>query len=833
MNLLRGLATIPPVALLLVILALPSADAVTIDWVTVGNPGNASDPATGKQYGTVAEQYRIMKFEFTNSQYTAFLNAIDPDGTNPNLVYSSLMGSDGRGGITNTGTTNGGRYAAKPNMGDKPVNFVSWWGAARVCNWLHNGAKTCDKADSSASAPQNTGAYTVGTATSGDAVPANPGALFRVPTANEWYKAAYYDPTLNGNAGGYHVYGNGFDTTPGIISADASGVGSAGGVGNFANYHSKADWNGQDGNVTTVGTNGGPSYYGAFDMTGNVYEWNDVTGAGGPSRGLRGGGWVNSAGPVAASPSNGEFDTAREGNSGGFRLASPVPEPATPGTSKSSPGPEVLENSIGIKLRLLPAGTFTMGRPGGDTDETPHRVTLTKPFYMGVHEVTNAQWKRVMGSVRSTWKGDDHPVEQVSWQDALEFCRKLSALPEERSAGRAYRLPTEAEWEYACRAGTDTTYSFGDDSSQLGEHGWYDGNAGSQTHPVDQKKANAWGLHDMHGNVWELCGDFYGGYPEGVSTDPQGPSGGSDRVRRGGCWGSAAGVCRSTFRGWIDPSYRQNSLGFRLALSPSEGRPVPPEATAEPAPGVLENSIGIQLKLLPAGTFTMGQPGGGPDETPHQVSLTKPFYMGVYEVTNAQWKQVMGSVSEPWWPLGSVPSHWRDDDRPVEKLMWPHAVEFCKRLSALPEERKAGRVYRLPTEAEWEYACRAGTDTRYSFGDNESELGEYAWFEGNAGNETHPVGQKKPNAWGLYDMHGNVWEWCNDFYGAYPEGASKDPQGPSKPSDRVIRGGCWGNTAGYCRSAYRYGYEWHYRHNYLGFRVALSPPEVKPPEADK
>jgi formylglycine-generating enzyme required for sulfatase activity len=244
----------------------------------------------------------------------------------------------------------------------------------------------------------------------------------------------------------------------------------------------------------------------------------------------------------------------------------------------AEPGPEVLENSIGIKLQLLPAGTFTMGQGGGDTDETPHQVTLTKPFYMGVYEVTNAQWKRVMGSDPSKWKNDDNPVEQVSWDDAVEFCQKLSALPEEHQAGRVYRLPTEAEWEYACRAGTDTKYSFGDDESTLDEYGWFDGNSGSQTQRVGQKKANAWGLFDMHGNVWELCSDWYGDYPKGAVTDPQGPSRASVRASRGGSWYNPAKYSRSAYRCGDDPSRRYSFLGFRLALSPPGGQPVPPEA---------------------------------------------------------------------------------------------------------------------------------------------------------------------------------------------------------------------------------------------------------------
>jgi formylglycine-generating enzyme required for sulfatase activity len=228
-----------------------------------------------------------------------------------------------------------------------------------------------------------------------------------------------------------------------------------------------------------------------------------------------------------------------------------------------------MTNSIGVNLRLLPAGTFMMGDAGGEPNNKPHRVTLTKPFYMGVHEVTNAQWKQVMGSVPSNWKDDDHPVEMVSWMDAVEFCGKLSALPAERKAGRAYRLPTEAEWEYACRAGTTTKYSFGDDEKLLGDYGWFPGNSGRRTHPVGLKKPNAWGLYDMHGNVWEWCSDWSGDYPDGEVTNPHGPSLGSYRANRGGGWSFNAGICRSALRDGGFPSYRFDDLGFRLALSPS------------------------------------------------------------------------------------------------------------------------------------------------------------------------------------------------------------------------------------------------------------------------
>jgi formylglycine-generating enzyme required for sulfatase activity len=299
------------------------AHAVTIDWVTVGDPGNADD-TNGR--GAVAGEYRIMKYEFTNAQYAMFLNAIDPAGTNPNSIYSSSMGDNARGGISfSSGNPAGTKYATRSNMGDKPVNFVSWWRMARVSNWLHNGAQSYGITDSSATAPQNTGAYPVGTATSGNAVARNPGALFYVPTENEWYKAAYYKGGST-NAG-YWTYATQSDATPAAVTSGSTGIGSAGDTGNFANYNNGANWNDQGGNVTTVGTNGGPSYYGAFDMTGNVWEKNDLTGSGGPFLGVRGGSWNTSAFELSSSGGFPDTSSVGENFRDGFRLASPVPVP--------------------------------------------------------------------------------------------------------------------------------------------------------------------------------------------------------------------------------------------------------------------------------------------------------------------------------------------------------------------------------------------------------------------------------------------------------------------------------------------------------------------------
>jgi formylglycine-generating enzyme required for sulfatase activity len=205
--------------------------------------------------------------------------------------------------------------------------------------------------------------------------------------------------------------------------------------------------------------------------------------------------------------------------------------------------------------------------------------------------------------------------------------------------------------------------------------------------------------------------------------------------------------------------------------------------------------------------------------------------MGVYEVTQKQYEKLIGT-NPSWFQRNNVEAD--SLNHLVEAVLWDHAVEFCKQLSEFPEEKKAGRVYRLPTEAEWEYACRAGTTTAFSFGESPLSLENFAWYRENSDQQTHQVGEKKANAWGLYDMHGNVWEWCSDWYGEYPKRAVTDPIGPNVGSYRVLRGGSWNAEAALCRSAFRVGYVPSYRNSNFGFRVALSPSGIpKSSEADK
>jgi formylglycine-generating enzyme required for sulfatase activity/serine/threonine protein kinase len=240
-------------------------------------------------------------------------------------------------------------------------------------------------------------------------------------------------------------------------------------------------------------------------------------------------------------------------------------------------------NSLGMKMVLVPAGKFQMGSPAEENnrgfDEDLHEVEITHPFYLGIHEVTQDQYARVMGENPSYFsatgegsskvKGQEtgrFPVEMVSWSDAREFCRRLSALPEEKRRGSLYRLPTEAEWEYACRAGTSTAFHFGEQlSSRQANFAAADSSVQSTT-AVGSCAPNAWGLHDLHGNVWEWCQDWYDGYDATSRQDPNGPRSGDSRVLRGGSWADAPADCRSANRSKLLPPLRTQHIGFRVVL---------------------------------------------------------------------------------------------------------------------------------------------------------------------------------------------------------------------------------------------------------------------------
>lgn len=225
-------------------------------------------------------------------------------------------------------------------------------------------------------------------------------------------------------------------------------------------------------------------------------------------------------------------------------------------------------NSFGMSFRLIEAGTFTMGsattEAGRDGDEGPqHQVTLSQAWQIQTTEVTQGQYKAIMGNNPANFNncGLDCPVEQISWNDVQGFIAKLNTQGE-----GIYRLPTEAEWEYAARAGTTTPWSFGEQTDWSGYYGWYDTNSLSKTHPVAQKLPNAWGLFDMHGNVWEWVEDWYDptGYTNAASTNPRGPATGSNRVTRGGGWGSQPSRLRSAYRYNFVPEFSNSYLGFRL-----------------------------------------------------------------------------------------------------------------------------------------------------------------------------------------------------------------------------------------------------------------------------
>ena len=213
-----------------------------------------------------------------------------------------------------------------------------------------------------------------------------------------------------------------------------------------------------------------------------------------------------------------------------------------------------------MKFAWIPPGTFLMGG-NGQTPNPQHRVTLSKGFWMGITPVTQAQWQGVMGYNPSNFRGDDRPVEMVSWDDCQEFCAKMKQL-----TGKPVRLPTEAEWEYACRAGTTSEYWNGNGEDALKKVGWFSGNSSGETKSVAKLAANPWGLYDVHGNVWEWCQDWHGALAAANQNDPIGSSNGSSRVLRGGSWNHAPADCLAAYRNYYAPAARRKYCGFRVCF---------------------------------------------------------------------------------------------------------------------------------------------------------------------------------------------------------------------------------------------------------------------------
>lgn len=562
--------------------------------------------------------------------------------------------------------------------------------------------------------------------------------------------------------------------------------------------------------------------------------------------------------------------------------------------------PAEYTNSLGMKFVLIPPGEYLQGAGAqelsdvlaaanqdpfwlnyGKSEGPQHKVKITKAFFLAVNEVTQKQYEQLIGSNPASFSAGgalkqqvggqntaNWPVEMVSWTDAVEFCRKLGE--KEKVKGAGYRLPTEAEWEYAARAGTATIRWTGDADSTLGPAAWFGTNSQGRTHAVGETKANAFGLTDMLGNVGEWCqdgweADAYSKRGQSVANDPTGPEV-APRIFRGGSWEDPASRVRSAYRVGSDPSGKSAYVGLRPVLAVDAVKAVAPQpqspdvagkstprvraklvgnapsravapfdaATAVTqqeawakhygVPVEFANSVGMKFRFIPRGEFTMGSPANetGHDDDEVQVkAAVSPFWLGRTEVTQGQWQQVMGTTAADQAQKANAKLQGAGSEYPMHLVSYDDAAEFCRRLTE--KERAAGHLaadeaFVLPTEAQWEYACRAGAAGRYSGADDDAALANIAWFRANS---AQPVEQKKPNAWGLCDLHGNLWEWCRDSYAVKLPGGD-DPEVTVSDGTRILRGGSWYDTSKVLRSAERNHIPADSREFNVGFRVALT-----------
>ncbi len=530
-------------------------------------------------------------------------------------------------------------------------------------------------------------------------------------------------------------------------------------------------------------------------------------------------------------------------------------------TDSSSRGP-----IAGMTFVQIPAGSYIMGalpiETGLKRDSYPrHKVTVSA-FELMSTEVTVSQFGEFVdatgydtdaekNSGSYAWNGtewaidsevnwnhpgflqsDQYPVVCVSWNDVIAFIDWLNI----RDPQMHYRLPTEAEWEYACRTGNaESIFWWGNDAAgnDLSYYEWYYDNSNSiGTHAVSIKPSNPWGLYDMHGNVGEWVHDWYDVdyYSKGNEIDPSGPLNGLYRVVRGGNWTSTREACSPSVRYASYPSFSAVLWGFRVARVSIESKTADltskhedkternlPEEIRVPSK-IRMPKLGITFIQIPEGNFTMGalanEKDSKYDEYPrHQVHVSS-FEIMSTEVTQETWATLMRNN----------PSHFKGNRLPVEKVSWYDVQEFIQELN----KYDPSYTYRLPTEAEWEYACRAGEDgSRFSWGDDldYSRLPAYAWYNSNSQGTTHAIASKLPNKWGLYDMHGNVQEWCQDYYSDqyYKSSPVSNPRGSISGKYRSTRGGYWAFMASSCRSASRRFEDPSEKKFYLGFRLVRVP----------
>jgi sulfatase modifying factor 1 len=472
---------------------------------------------------------------------------------------------------------------------------------------------------------------------------------------------------------------------------------------------------------------------------------------------------------------------------------------------------------------LVKGGTFRMGSSGGPAEEGPiHTVTLAG-FHMGKFEVTQEEWKRVMGNNPSFFKGDNLPVSDVDWYDAVKYCNKRSKMegltPCYTGSGDeitcnfdadGYRLATEAEWEYAARGGQKSRNYLYSGSNNADEVAWYERNSGFEPHPVGQLKPNELGIYDMSGNIWEWCWEWYdkGYYRKSPSSNPGGPASPVDgkvrSYRGGGCCGRKI-LLRNTARFSQSSSFKRFDMGFRVVKKASGKLP--------------EDMVRVE-----GGPFKMGSEEGG-DRGPVRPVTVRTFYIAKYEVTQEEWYNLMGY--NPSFIQGAL--------CPVDRVRWWDVLEYCNKLSQkqglTPCYKIDGETvtcnfaangFRLPTEAEWEFACRGGNESgnfKYS-GSNQAE--EVGWYVKNTGFLPQPVGQLKPNELGIYDMSGNVMEWCWDWYDRdyYRNSPAKAPKGPSSGIRKVARGGGIFRPANLMECSYRSWGKPYCTVSGLGFRLA-------------